>query len=169
MPLRPATETDLGFITALQARPDYAALVAFDPEEALRRYIMSPEAALMIWEEDDQPEGFVLICGLGNADRTLELRRLAIATPGQGRGRRCLAELTDHAFGPLNARRLYLDVAADNTRARAAYERAGFVYEGTLRQAWARRTGDYADLALYALLDTDPRPALQSPSGGSTS
>ena len=76
-------------------------------------------------------------------------------TEGQGLGRQFLLDLIGYAFETLRVNRLWLDVAFDNPRARAAYERAGFQYEGTLRQHWKRPAGDVADLHLLSLLRSE--------------
>jgi len=47
---------------------------------------------------------------------------------------------------------LWLDVYDDNVRAIAAYERAGFVHEGVLREAMAKSTGEIGSLAIMSIL-----------------
>jgi RimJ/RimL family protein N-acetyltransferase len=41
--------------------------------------------------------------------------------------------LVDFGFGELRLERIWLEVWTENARARRAYEKAGFVYEATLR------------------------------------
>jgi len=67
-------------------------------------------------------------------------------------GNRFLRALIDHAFDTLNAARIWLDVVQDNPRAQASYHRAGFTYEGTLRQNWKRPNGDIVDMQIYGML-----------------
>jgi len=43
--------------------------------------------------------------------------------------------MSRYGFEELNLNRIWLRVYDTNPRARKAYEKAGFVYEGTLRQA----------------------------------
>jgi RimJ/RimL family protein N-acetyltransferase len=53
---------------------------------------------------------------------------------GGGRGTEALRLITEAAFGPLALEKLWADVLATNPRAVAAFEKAGFVREGVLRE-----------------------------------
>ena len=55
---------------------------------------------------------------------------------GQGHGAAALAALIAHAFGPLDLHKLWLIVRRDNRRAQAMYLRAGFEFEGVLRDEY---------------------------------
>ena len=61
-----------------------------------------------------------------------------------------------YAFDTLRLHRLSLDVFSFNTRAIRAYERAGFVREGVLRDAIVT-DGGYADDVLMAMLESEWR------------
>lgn len=54
----------------------------------------------------------------------------------QGHGAAALAALVAHAFGPLDLHKLWLIVRRDNRRAQAMYLRAGFEFEGVLRDEY---------------------------------
>jgi RimJ/RimL family protein N-acetyltransferase len=54
----------------------------------------------------------------------------------KGYGSDAVNAIVDFAFGELRMERVWLDTAAYNTRAHAAYHKAGFVEEGRLRHAW---------------------------------
>ncbi|WP_208353519.1 GNAT family N-acetyltransferase [Pseudaestuariivita rosea] len=149
--IRPAATADIEFISALQNRPDYLSMIAADHPDQLRSYRTDPSKHLLIFQIDDTPAGFLLL-SIGGSQGVVELRRCALVKPGHGLGTLMLSELKHHVFRTLEAHRLWFDVAADNTRARRAYEKAGFVCEGALRHHWKRRSGDYADLALYGML-----------------
>lgn len=153
--LRPATPDDLDFVCSLQARPEYHALIAEDGRDRLLGYLSGTSEQLLIWAQEDRPEGFVLLSGNLYGSGKVELRRLALDKPGRGQGQALLADLIAYVFDELGAYRLWFDVADDNDRARRAYERAGFIHEGTLRKHWHRRTGDKVDLALYGMLAED--------------
>lgn len=58
----------------------------------------------------------------------------------KGAGTEAIIRLSDYAFGQLDLHRVYAYVLAINPRARRAFEKAGFVLEGTLRED--RWTGD---------------------------
>ncbi len=79
------------------------------------------EAVLNDWDAGNRSCGF----------------RILIGAAGQGRGLGTEAtRLTvQHALGPMGLHRLSLEVYDINPRARRAYEKAGFVHEGTGRDA----------------------------------
>ena len=55
---------------------------------------------------------------------------------GGGRGAAALAALVERAFGELDLHKLWLIVRRDNRRSQAMYLRAGFEFEGTLRDEY---------------------------------
>jgi RimJ/RimL family protein N-acetyltransferase len=76
----------------------------------------------------------------------------------RGLGSEATRLVVDYAFQTLGLRRVSLEVYAFNPRARRVYEKAGFVYEGTRRDAllW---DGEWFDAIEMAILSTDPRPS----------
>jgi RimJ/RimL family protein N-acetyltransferase len=70
---------------------------------------------------------------------------------GHGYGTEAVQLLLDFAFKDLNLRRVYVHVLVTNGRALRLYEKAGFVREGTLREA-AHIDGQYVDIALLGIL-----------------
>ena len=70
---------------------------------------------------------------------------------GQGHGSEAVRLLLDFAFRDLNLHRVYLNVFASNAAAIRAYEKAGFIHEGTAREA-AFIDGRYVDVAQMAAL-----------------
>lgn len=77
----------------------------------------------------------------------------------QGYGTETMQLLLEIAFDTLNLHRVYLRVFEDNSRAIRAYEKAGFVLEGRMRQAEFRR-GTYRDVLLMSVLRTEWDPNL---------
>jgi RimJ/RimL family protein N-acetyltransferase len=73
---------------------------------------------------------------------------------GKGYGSEATALLIRHAFGALHLNRIELEVYAFNPRARHVYEKAGFVHEGTRRQA-LRWDGAWIDAHMMAILRAD--------------
>lgn len=67
--------------------------------------------------------------------RRAELR-IVMATDytGKGAGTEAITRLCSYAFEQLNLHKVYAYVLAINPRARRAFEKAGFVLEGTLQQ-----------------------------------
>jgi len=69
----------------------------------------------------------------------------------QGLGTEAMELLLRHGFETLNLNRIMLKVYADNPRAIRSYEKAGFVHEGTLREAVFKR-GRYTDVHMMSVL-----------------
>ncbi len=70
---------------------------------------------------------------------------------GQGLGTDAVNALVDFAFGQLRMERIWLDTDALNTRAQAAYAKAGFTQEGRFRRAFFQ-DGRWSDDLRMALL-----------------
>lgn len=68
-----------------------------------------------------------------------------------GYGTETMRLLLKHGFNTLNLHRIYLRVFVSNTRAIRAYEKAGFVHEGRLRDA-EYRNGSYVDVLIMSVL-----------------
>jgi len=66
-----------------------------------------------------------------------------------------MAWVAYEAFAVRKVHRLYLEVAANNARARALYERCGFVQEGIWRDGFRSADGIYSDLVAYSMLERE--------------
>ncbi len=73
------------------------------------------------------------------------------AMQGKGHGRASLDALVAEAFGPMELHKLWLIVRRDNRRAQAMYLRAGFEFEGVLRDEYCVN-GRYFDMVRMGLL-----------------
>lgn len=79
---------------------------------------------------------------------------IAIGDPelwGRGFGTDAVNALVDFAFGQLRMERVWLDTDDHNTRAQAAYRKAGFAQEGRLRHAFYQ-DGRWTDDIRMAIL-----------------
>lgn len=72
----------------------------------------------------------------------------------EGYGAEIIELITYFGFDRLNLNRIYLDYTADNKEAGMAYEKAGYIYEGTLRED-VYRNGRYHDRIRMAILRKD--------------
>lgn len=152
MSLRPATAADFAFIRSLTQSPDHAPFLTDEDEAGLAAYLADPTARLQIWQEDGQPAGFALWCGVGLPGGTLELRRLALARVGGGKGLAFVKTLTDHGFSELGAAKIWLDASGENPRAARLYHQAGYSLEGTQRAHWWRPAlGPVVDVLLFGM------------------
>jgi RimJ/RimL family protein N-acetyltransferase len=70
---------------------------------------------------------------------------------GRGLGTEATRLVTDYAFGVVGLHRIELEVYDFNPRARHVYEKAGFVHEGSKRDA-LRWGGEWVDCHLMAML-----------------
>ena len=74
----------------------------------------------------------------------------------QGYGTEAVRLLVEHGFNTLNLNRIFLRVFENNPRAIRAYEKAGFIHEGRLRQA-EFRDGKYHDVLIMSILKEEFR------------
>jgi RimJ/RimL family protein N-acetyltransferase len=84
----------------------------------------------------------------------------------KGYGTEALQAICDFGFGQLRLERIYLEVYAPNTAGQRAYQKAGFVVEGTLRNAHFA-DGTHVDALIMSLLRDEwlalPRPKSWDP------
>jgi RimJ/RimL family protein N-acetyltransferase len=72
----------------------------------------------------------------------------------QGFGTETMYLLQRHGFETLNLNRIFLRVFADNPRAKRAYEKAGFIHEGTQREAVFKH-GKFGDILVMSVLQRE--------------
>jgi len=72
----------------------------------------------------------------------------------KGYGTEAVKLVLEHGFETLNLNRIYLRVYSTNPRAKRSYEKAGFIPEGTLREA-VYRHGKYADIHIMSVLRSE--------------
>lgn len=88
--------------------------------------------------------GFVIRC-LDDDGESVELRRIVVARPGRGTGRRALRLVEKLCRERLGRRRIRLDVYPHNQRARHVYETCGYrhagqsTYEGRAVELYEKR------------------------------
>lgn len=146
---------DLPALISLERAPAARQFVGQWSEERHRATLGGADARYYV--ADAEPGGlaaYAILRGLAEDSGSIELKRVVVATPGHGLGRRILAELIRTAFEELHAHRLFLDVYDDNARARDLYASLGFVPEGVMRQA-ARRGDAWHDLHLLSMLESE--------------
>jgi diamine N-acetyltransferase len=106
-------------------------------------------------------DGWKLIgnCGVFNIEWTHRAAELGImigdkSAWDKGYGTETMELLLQHGFETLNLNRVYLRVYSTNPRAIRAYQKAGFVLEGTLRQG-VYKHGAYADIHVMSVLRSE--------------
>lgn len=98
--------------------------------------------------------GYIILAGVGEEDRVLEFRRMAIADKGRGYGRTSVRFIKEYYFKMLKYHRLWLDVYTDNERAINIYRSEGFVQEGILREC--KKSGEgYRSMVIMSMLEQE--------------
>ncbi|MDQ8042975.1 MAG: GNAT family protein [Solirubrobacteraceae bacterium] len=138
--LRAATADDIDFMVDAERDPDARPYISNSTPDEHRRLIDGDTHEALVVERGGEAAGFIHRTAV-DRDGVVELSRLVIADRGAGIGRAALALAIDHVFRTTPAHRLWLDVLPHNDRARRAYAAAGFVEEGTLRDAWVGPNG----------------------------
>ena len=111
---------------------------------------------LIFDKKTNKPVGYAGLYDINLTARKAEFRVLIGETEfwGKGLGTEVTELLTFYGFDRLNLNRIYLGFTADNKGARKAYERAGYQYEGTLKQD-IYRNSQYYDSMRMAILRED--------------
>lgn len=122
-------------------------------EEILRD---SSQELLVIQDQAGEPLGQIVISSISPLHRSCEFSiRIGLeSNRGRGVGTAAIQQMLHHAWNDLGLHRVSLTVHESNERARRAYERAGFVVEGVLREA-VFIDGSWANLVVMAALSTD--------------
>lgn len=108
--------------------------------------------------EVKEGKGWKLIgnCGFFNIEWTHRTGELGImigdkSVWNKGYGTETMELLLQYGFETLNLHRIFLRVYSTNPRAIRSYEKAGFIHEGTMREA-LYRNGKYADIHFMSVL-----------------
>lgn len=133
--LRETRAEDLDYVLALERDPENTPFIAHWPRARHQQAITDPTEAHWIVETLDEGAraGFVIMQDVGAANG-IRLRRIAIQRKGAGVGRETIELVKQAAFGPLQARRLWLDVQPHNDRAMHVYDSCGFAFNGEIHQ-----------------------------------
>jgi diamine N-acetyltransferase len=157
MLLRLATLDDIPAILALERTPMAREFVGQWTEDRHRATLAGGDARYFVSETEwSELQAYAILRGINENPGAIELKRIVVAVPERGLGRRMLKELMRIAFSELGAHRLFLDVYEDNARARHLYESLGFQYEGLMRDA-ARREDSWCNLCLMSILESEYR------------
>jgi RimJ/RimL family protein N-acetyltransferase len=156
--LRPAQPADIPFIMATERIPGFEKLVGrWSEEDHLAALRTRGYAYLLGLNAAGERMAFAIIRDLYDAHGNVCLKRIAVPVPGKGMGSRFVGTVVRWVFTETEAYRLWLDVLADNARARHVYLSHGFVEEGMLRNAYKLMDENRIDLILMSLLRPDWR------------
>jgi RimJ/RimL family protein N-acetyltransferase len=155
--LRATVDDDLGPFVEAQGEPDTRRWLGEVSLAWHQRALRTPGLEHLTIEHDGDIAGFVLLAGVADPSRIVELRRI-VTLPhlrGLGIGRATLVRVVDRVFDIHGAHRLWLDVKSGNAGARRVYERVGFRFEGELRDSWPEPDGTFSSLVIMSRLRTD--------------
>lgn len=157
--LRATAAGDLQDVAEWEAEPDTAVWLGGTGHAWHIRALDDPDQEHLIGMDVGVPIGFVVLAGL-RAAKTIELRRMVVSTAhrGAGRGRGLLMAAVARAYDRHGARGVRLDVKAENGRARALYESAGFAATETRANAVLEPGGTPSDLIIMTHQRPEPRP-----------
>jgi diamine N-acetyltransferase len=131
--LRRTTPADLGWILAAEGHPENRPFVTRWTRAQHEETLDHPDLRHLVVEDaaDGRAVGYVILAGLAGDRDGVELRRIVVTDKGRGYGRATLRLIKTMALDELRTRRLWLDVRANNPKAKRLYEEEGFVVEGT--------------------------------------
>jgi diamine N-acetyltransferase len=153
--VRRAAQEDLAAVMRIERIPEFRSLVGSWSEAEHTQTFSSPNAGYwVITGQCGAVEGFCIVRGLCSEQRSVELKRIAVATPSVGFGRKLLSTVCKTLFADCGTHRIWLDVFEQNDRARRVYRSFGFREDGLLREA-VYRDGMWHSLVLMSVLDRE--------------
>jgi len=160
--LRPSTRADCDFVVSVESHPENARFVGQWPPERHLECMTSADSLHWIVESGHLPIGYAVLEDADDPNRSLLLRRIAIAGKGRGHGSAALRLVARYCFEVLGFHRLWLYVAVDNKRAYRWYLKHGFVEEGIARDC-ERRGEQYVSMHVLSILESEYRDTLGRP------
>jgi len=146
----------LDFVVNAEKEPSNAKYVLQWTKEEHSNALCNEDILHLIAEDitTNKPVGYLIIAGLKNSDRNIELKRIVISDKGKGFGRETIKLVRKISFEYLNAHRLWLDVIYKNNIAQRLYESEGFVKEGILRECMFHND-NYESLIIMSILEKE--------------
>ena len=124
--LRPALPAELARFTSFEQAEDTTPFVhTYAPREHARMDARDDVTYLAI-ERAGELAGFVLLV-LDPDGESVELRQIVVVRKNRGTGQAALAAAERYCQDELGRRRVWLDVAPDNARAKHIYRKLGYV------------------------------------------
>ena len=150
--IRLTSENDLDFVLQTEHHEDNIRFITPWTREQHRNSIESPDSLhLVIENRRSEPVGYMIVNGLQNQNRCIELMRIVISDKSRGYGKSAIRLMQEYVFNHLGAHRLWLDVKDHNERAFNLYKSLGFQYECMLRECLKAGDG-YESLIIMGIL-----------------
>ena len=160
--MRRTREDDLNFVLDAEQSAENRTFVLPWARERHAAALTSEDLAHLIieTEADGGRVGYIILAGLADMNRSVQLRGIVVTEKNRGYGKEALRLIKRLAFEELGAHRLWLDVKEQNRRARHLYESEGFVAEGVLRECIKAEAG-FESLAVMSMLRDEYEDAKQ--------
>jgi len=143
---------DLDYVIKTEQNEENVIFITPWTQEQHRESINGNDSLHLIIEGSfSAPIGYMIINGINNKNRSVELMRIVVSNKGKGYGKVAIRLIQKYIFNELHAHRLWLDVKEKNHRARKIYEDLGFQYEGTLRECIKSNDG-FESLIIMGML-----------------
>lgn len=126
--LRRTRRSDLAQVVTFEEAQDTQQFLGEGGLEWHQRVLGDPDMEhWVLVDRLDRVVAFGILAGLSRPD-VVEIRRMVVAPEGRGQGvgRLLLRSLLEQALASPRVQRVWLDVSADNTRARSLYRALGF-------------------------------------------
>ncbi len=156
--LRQASLEDIDYIISVESDSENAAFVGQWTRIQHLRNIDDDNFSYLIIESRESFEhlGYVILEGVKDQNRSLNIKRIVVVEKGRGVGRAAIRLIKELAFREHKMHRLWLDVKTFNARAKHIYETEGFIIEGTLRDC-IKRGNQYESLTVLSILENEFR------------
>ena len=157
--VRRAERSDFTAIMDIERKPEFRSFIGVWPEAEHIQTFTSADAAYWVIADDcGDIQGYCIVLGLCSEHKSVELKRIAVASPGNGIGKQLFRAVCETLFREHGAHRIWLDVFEQNVRARHVYRSFGFRDDGLLREA-IHQNGRYYSLVLMSVLGHEFLPA----------
>lgn len=125
--LRPTTEADLAYVTALERHPENREQIG-QWSDAEHVAALSGEGGRGHWivERDGKPAGYLIAYDCRAAGAGIYVKRVLVEEKGRGTGSAALAAFLDRAFRSKGVDAVWLIVRDGNLGAQALYSKLGF-------------------------------------------
>ena len=134
--LRKTKIDDIDFVIKAETNEENAQYVGhWSFNEHIKALENSDLLHLIIQNSSGKEVGYIIIAGIENKNKSIELKRIVITEKGKGYGKEVVILVKKLAFEKFRAHRLWLDVREKNTRAQYVYKSQGFKDEGKLRES----------------------------------
>ena len=152
--LVPIVSKDLDTILEIETSAENAPYIGQWERDRHQKAIADANIAHLKIVSNNKIVGYLILIGITNPDRSIQLKRIAIAQKRTGFGRQAIRLVKAMVFNQFQAHRFWLDVMVHNTKAYALYLSEGFVEEGILRQS-LKRQDRFIDLRVMSILEQE--------------